>query len=137
MVDTSLFLHFNPNYGSLSREARLYRDDVNDGTHGGGGGRRNESNDCATEIPESSLHLCYPTLCGFSLKSKRWGELAVTALSEIEYCEDAFSMLVLEEESKAMVRGLVENVHKEKQFTDIISGKGGGCSFLLQGDPGK
>jgi hypothetical protein len=41
--------------------------------------------------------------------------------------------LVLPEEKKVLIKSLVEN---SAEFTDIISGKGGGCIFLLHGSPG-
>ncbi len=41
--------------------------------------------------------------------------------------------LVLPEEKKVLIRSLVEN---SADFSDIISGKGGGCIFLLHGSPG-
>ncbi|CAB9527486.1 AAA family ATPase [Seminavis robusta] len=133
MVDTASFLHFNPDYGD--RHARRYGcgDEMDVCGHGGGSGSEKMF---STEIPEGSLHLCWPTLSGFSLKSKRWGELSLKHLEEIKFNEDAFDMLVLANESKEMVRGFVKNIHKDEQFTDIIQGKGGGCSFLLQGPPG-
>lgn len=128
MVDCASFLHFNPDsYGM--EDARRYGDDE-DAMWGGG------SKTCSRVIPDGSLHLCWPTLCGFSFKAKRWGEIALHHLHDIKFSEDAFDMLVLEKGCKDLVHGLVKNIHKEKQFTDIIQGKGGGCSFLLRGPPG-
>jgi len=48
--------------------------------------------------------------------------------------ETAFDTLVLPSEKKALIRALVENCGDS--FSDIISGKGGGCIFLLHGSPG-
>jgi len=46
----------------------------------------------------------------------------------------AFSRLVLDVQYKEMIKALVEN--KGATFTDIITGKGGGCIILLHGSPG-
>lgn len=130
MVDTASFLHFNPsNDLSLSHRRRI--DQTEDSKVYLDYGRVS-----STEIPESTLHLCYPTVYGFSFKAKCWGEIKVADLNEIEFCDNAFDALVLERESKTMVETLVKNVQGDDSFTDIIQGKGGGHIFLLHGPPG-
>jgi hypothetical protein len=130
VCDTASFLHFNPNYSSLSEGAYLGNNNGNQISVGGRG-----DGGSATTIPQSSLHLCWPTICGFSLKTKKWGEILVDALGPIQFREDAFEKLVIPPNTKDLIRGLVEN-QQSNQFTDIISGKGGGCVFLLHGAPG-
>jgi len=68
---------------------------------------------------------------GFSFTAKKWGELTVETLSPVIFDETAFDTLVLPTEKKALIRALVENCGDT--FSDIISGKGGGCIFLLHG----
>eukprot|EP01097_Dermamoeba_algensis_P001962 TRINITY_DN1776_c0_g1_i1.p1 TRINITY_DN1776_c0_g1~~TRINITY_DN1776_c0_g1_i1.p1 ORF type:complete len:288 (-),score=60.48 TRINITY_DN1776_c0_g1_i1:122-985(-) len=53
----------------------------------------------------------------------------------VVFDEDAFDRLVLPAEKKSMVRALVEN-SGDTSFSDVITGKGGGCIFLLHGPPG-
>lgn len=55
-------------------------------------------------------------------------------LCEIRFDVTAFDQLVLDEERKSLIRSLVENYCGA--FSDIISGKSGGCIFLLHGPPG-
>ncbi|KAL7554247.1 hypothetical protein ACHAWF_017665 [Thalassiosira exigua] len=138
MVDTTSCLHFKPNYNAL-QEAAYHAREVDDvccsrPTRVSMMSSPSDSGSSDT-IPDGSLHLCWPTLAGFSFKAKRWGELAVDALDEISFNDEAFDSLVLDSYSKTLVKSLVGNIHKN-MFTDIIDGKSGGCVFLLHGPPG-
>lgn len=64
---------------------------------------------------------------------KRWGEFFVDQTSPIEYRENAFDSLVLDDQKKATVLAAVSH---SGGFCDIVEGKGGGCVFLLHGPPG-
>ena len=90
-------------------------------------------------------------LPGFSFALKQWGEFIIDNVSEIRFDDEAFARLVLPKEKKFLIHALVEDYRKNIQmmnqrkkgdelpsqlFTDIISGKGGGCIFLLHGSPG-
>jgi len=86
------------------------------------------------EIPERKAFTCVPIICGFSLTVKRWGQMHIRDISAIKFDTQAFELLVMDPSRKALVRSLVEN--SGRGFTDIISGKGGGCVFLLHGPPG-
>lgn len=96
-------------------------------------------NQFATVAPEN-LFMCWPTLMGFSFKKKQWGEFLVSLCEEIVFDDKAFDQLVLEKEKKSLIKSLVECQENaeviNKGFNDIISGKGGGCIFLLHGPPG-
>jgi hypothetical protein len=85
-------------------------------------------------IPNDLLYMTWPFLYGFSFFSKRWGEMYVDGLSDAVFDDKAFDMLVLDEEKKTLSKALVMNA--SLGFTDIISGKSGGCIFLLYGPPG-
>jgi hypothetical protein len=89
---------------------------------------------CNADIPESLMYMLYPTMYGFSFAAKRWGELFIEHVSEIKFDDNAFSYLVLNETLKNIVKALV--THSSGTFTDIISGKSGGCIMLLHGPPG-
>jgi len=86
------------------------------------------------------LFMCWPTLPGFSFKKKQWGEFLVSLCREIVFDEKAFDQLVLDRDKKGLIRSLVECQERadvvKKGFNDIITGKGGGCIFLLHGPPG-
>lgn len=75
-----------------------------------------------------------PYVQGFSFVTKQWGRFPVAQLTHIEFRDNAYDQLVLDAQKKSMVRALVQD--NSSGFADIISGKGGGCIFLLHGEPG-
>ena len=81
---------------------------------------------------------------GFSFTNKKWGELSVDRLSNIEFDQEAFLRLVLPDKEKEILRAIVQY---EELSKDLISGKGGGLFhfpynnyigriILLHGPPG-
>lgn len=76
-----------------------------------------------------------PYVYGFSFLSKVWGEMLVDNISPINFRDDAYGKLVMEEDQKEMIVSLVETQLQGRKV-DIIDGKGGGCIFLLAGEPG-
>jgi hypothetical protein len=123
MIDPRMMGQFDPNYSGFSRRqgviSRTYEFSKND-----------EDN----TPPENDLYLCPPSIHGFSFRAKKWGEFSMDNLKPITFDETAITHLVIEPERKSVIRSLVE--HSEDSFSDIISGKGGGCIFLLHGEPG-
>lgn len=87
-----------------------------------------------TDIPEDSLYLTWPFFRGFSFQAKRWGEIFVENLGEINFDDNAFDYLVLDPKRKHIAKSLV--INSKSSFGDIITGKSGGCIFLLHGPPG-
>lgn len=93
-------------------------------------------------VPEDDLWRCWPSINGFSLAKKRWGEFFVAQVSEIAYRSEAFNTLVLRQQKKEMIVAAVENnTHCSREgqaavFKDVVDGKGGGCVLLLHGPPG-
>ncbi len=85
-------------------------------------------------INEENITMCWPYLYGFSFTAKRWGELYIDHLKEIQFDDNAFDYLVLDTNIKRMMKSLIVNV--KHSFKDIIGGKSGGCIFLLHGPPG-
>lgn len=62
--------------------------------------------------------------------------LDVGNVKDVAWNRDAFEMLVADEETKELVRALVENHCNAEKNTDLISGKGNGLFVLLHGyDP--
>ncbi|RGB42235.1 P-loop containing nucleoside triphosphate hydrolase protein, partial [Rhizophagus diaphanus] len=84
-------------------------------------------------VKEEELFMCVPSLYGFSFTTKKWGQLYVEFLDEISFDDDAFDQLVMDPIKKDLIFSLVTSKHKG---VDLISGKGGGCVFLLHGPPG-
>lgn len=95
---------------------------------------KKDNNVCDADLPEEILHRTWPFLNGFSFNAKQWGEMFVKNMSDIKFDDNAFEYLVLPQEKKDLAKALILNV--DKSFTDIISGKNGGCIFLLHGPPG-
>ncbi|GAA5874915.1 hypothetical protein JCM8547_003609 [Rhodosporidiobolus lusitaniae] len=62
-----------------------------------------------SRVSPCDLPLLPPTVFGFSLVQREWGEMLVESFEEIVFRKDAWERLVLEEETKGIVRGLVEN----------------------------
>jgi hypothetical protein len=87
-----------------------------------------------TAIDPADYWRCAPFLYGFSLAVKQWGRLELDGMSEINWRDDAWDKLVLDEGEKDLIFSLVK--FHGQGFTDIIEGKGGGCIFLLHGKPG-
>ena len=114
MVDVVTFEKINPN----SRYAHAQDSEV----------------DVPLQLKEDMLYMCYPTLLGFSFAAKRWGEVDLDKVEEIEFDAGAFDALVLDQDKKCLIQSLVTNY--QTSFSDVISGKGGGCIFLLHGQPG-
>jgi len=85
-------------------------------------------------ITDDQLWNTSPSLLGFSFSVKKWGHIPVENLSPIQFDDAAFNKLVIPAETKEMIGALVNFQHKA--FTDVITGKGGGCIFLLHGSPG-
>ena len=111
VIDYNGFKQFNPNYGlphPKSSELEIISDDM--------------------------IYMFYPYLCGYSLNNKRWGEMDIDCLTDIKFDSKAFDYLVLDDEIKKLMKALVLNVNTS--FSDVITGKSGGCIFLLHGPPG-
>jgi hypothetical protein len=81
------------------------------------------------KITKAMRYQTWPYVAGFSFNAKRWGELLVESLSDIQFDDSAYDRLVLPDDKKALVKALVEDnkrVQEGKagvQFSDVISGK--------------
>jgi SpoVK/Ycf46/Vps4 family AAA+-type ATPase len=81
--------------------------------------------------------LCQSRVAGYSLKTKKWLELFVQHVKDIEWDEHAFESLVLAQDQKEMVLAFSEShLQNRGTFDDVISGKGKGMIMLLSGPPG-
>jgi hypothetical protein len=121
MVDCTSMRRVDPNYGFYFGVDR-YRDN--------------------TDTPENKVHTLTdemrvampPFVYGFSFAAKVWGEMDLDHITDIDFRTDAYEKLVLEPQTKRVIFSLVDTDYREN--SDIISGKGGGCIFLLAGPPG-
>jgi len=85
-------------------------------------------------LTPEQLPYAYPTLPAFSFRTRKWGAVLVSQISEIEFRSDAIDKLVIPADRKQMMLALVKN--SQETFTDLIDGKSGGTIFLLAGPPG-
>jgi hypothetical protein len=81
--------------------------------------------------------LCPARVRGYAFALKIWVFLLVEQIREVEWVEDAFEKLEMNETMKMAVQALVQT-HSEcaEQFDDMMPGKGKGLVFLLHGPPG-
>ena len=89
------------------------------------------------DLSEDQLIFCAYWINGFSFLSKTWGSFMVENLSDIVWNEEAFKKLVMKEERRRLIHGLVK-AHRqdESSFDDIVQDKGRGLVCLLAGSPG-
>lgn len=92
------------------------------------------------ELAEEQLYLLPTSVYGFDLTLKQWRSFLVEKLSPVVHDEGAWDHLVLDPDTKTLIKGLVDvtkNVNSTKQIiADVISGKGGGLIAVLHGPPG-
>ncbi|GAA5912111.1 hypothetical protein JCM8208_001031 [Rhodotorula glutinis] len=90
-------------------------------------------------ITAERAHLLPPSIHGYSLRAKRWGEFLVDRLTPIVWREHSFEHLVIPPSYRRVVKALV-SVHagelKGRLVTDVIADKGNGLVMALHGGPG-
>ena len=88
-------------------------------------------------VPDEELVLCAPTVFGYAFTEKAWVQMTVEGISPIVWDTEAYNKLVLPENTKKLVKSLVQACRTDsKLITDIISSKGSGVVFVLHGEPG-
>lgn len=84
-------------------------------------------------VEDEIKYACVPYVYGFSFKAKRWGQMNIADMNPIQFREDAYNMLVLDQGTKDLIFASVTDTQTDN---DIIAGKGGGSINLLEGPPG-
>jgi len=59
--------------------------------------------------------------------------LAVGHFEDVQWNEEAFELLVIDEDTKELVKAVVTNRVNAQEHTDVIRGKGNGLFILLHG----
>jgi hypothetical protein len=79
-----------------------------------------------------------PLVLGFAFAEKLWLEFTVSGVKDIVWNEGAYDSLVLEDNTKDIVKALVEShkYHPAESIDDVIQGKGKGLVAVLHGPPG-
>ncbi|KAF9226799.1 P-loop containing nucleoside triphosphate hydrolase protein [Gyrodon lividus] len=92
------------------------------------------------QVSEEDLDLLPGKVYGFDIQKKTWESFDVDDIGPVTFDEKAWDHLVLDEDTKALIKGLVNvtknSVPSKKLMTDVISGKGGGLIAVLHGPPG-
>ncbi|KAK6342032.1 hypothetical protein TWF730_001513 [Orbilia blumenaviensis] len=89
------------------------------------------------ELTDEQKLLCNATIYGFTLDSKKWLQFFIEQIEEVVWNTDSFSKLVLPEETKELICGLVEShITDQSHFDDFVEGKGKGLISVLHGAPG-
>ena len=89
--------------------------------------------DCES-VPDDLLFMCYPFVYGFSFANKEWGEIYIDNVTDVVFDDKAFDMVVLDQDTKQMVKALITNA--DASFSDVITGKSKATIFCLDGSPG-
>ncbi|KAH7912957.1 P-loop containing nucleoside triphosphate hydrolase protein [Hygrophoropsis aurantiaca] len=91
-------------------------------------------------LEEEHYDLLPPMVYGFNMKTKTWSTFEVDIISDIIFDDKAWDHLVLEADTKNLIKGLVDVTKhsngSDQIVTDVISGKGGGLIAVLHGPPG-
>ncbi|KFY44499.1 hypothetical protein V494_01456 [Pseudogymnoascus sp. VKM F-4513 (FW-928)] len=87
---------------------------------------------------EEEYLIASPVVLGFAFGEKLWLEFTVSGIKEIVWNNGAYESLVLENNTKDIVKALVEShkYHPAKSIDDVIQGKGKGLVAVLHGPPG-
>ncbi|KAL3470136.1 P-loop containing nucleoside triphosphate hydrolase protein [Aspergillus californicus] len=86
--------------------------------------------------PAPDLYLFPSTIVGYNLRTKKWGDLEVDMIHKVDWNKSAFDNLVVDEETKELIRALITNRLEVEKGTDMIDDKGNGLIILLHGGPG-
>ncbi|OJD27687.1 hypothetical protein ACJ73_00915 [Blastomyces percursus] len=92
-----------------------------------------------SDLSDDDLLISPPTVLGFGLDDKLWGEFAIDNIREIQWSQGIFDKLVLSQDRKEVIMAVTERhigEGRDKSFDDFIRGKGRGLIVLLSGPPG-
>ncbi|KKY25405.1 putative aaa family atpase [Diplodia seriata] len=84
----------------------------------------------------SFVYLVPASIYGFEMQEKKWVNLQVDNINQLEWDTEAFESLAIDEESMEMINALVNNKITAEKATDMVRGKGNGLIILLHGGPG-
>ncbi|KAH8929567.1 P-loop containing nucleoside triphosphate hydrolase protein [Atractiella rhizophila] len=86
-------------------------------------------------LAEEDKALTPPSVYGFSFALKEWGEMKLDGFTPVVFNKDIYDHLTIDPSHKKMIRALIQS-NQSSLITDVVSGKGGGCIFVLHGPPG-
>ncbi|KAK6863622.1 hypothetical protein PG995_000150 [Apiospora arundinis] len=86
--------------------------------------------------PSPDIYVFPATIPGYNLQNKKWVDLKVDRIKEVEWNKESFDHLVVEPNTKELIQALVRHQISLEQGADIINRKGNGLIILLHGGPG-
>ncbi|KAF7328980.1 p-loop containing nucleoside triphosphate hydrolase protein [Mycena venus] len=99
-----------------------------------------ELNEEFLDFPEEDLWLLPGRVYGFNLTQKIWSTFPVLEIKPVVFDENAWDHLVLDPETKVLIKSLVQVTRNSNTtsniISDVITGKGGGLISVLHGPPG-
>jgi hypothetical protein len=92
------------------------------------------------DFPEGDLCLLPGRVCGFNLTQKSWSTFPVLEIEPVVFDENAWDHLVLDPDTKDLIKSLVQVTRNSNIssniISDVITGKGGGLIAVLHGPTG-
>lgn len=101
-------------------------------------GRETSDKKAIPVFTDEEFLIASPVVLGFAFAEKLWLEFTVSGIKDIVWNEGAYESLVLEDNTKEIVKALVEShkYHPAESIDDVIQGKGKGLVAVLHGPPG-
>jgi len=88
-------------------------------------------------VPENQILICAAWINGYSFARKTWVQMSIPFLTEVEWNDVAFEKLVIDDNRRKLIYGLVKaHRHEKGGLDDIVQNKGRGLVGLLAGSPG-
>ncbi len=94
------------------------------------------SNEVDIKVVEPEPMLCPPYAVGYSLSRKNWCRLLINKITPVQWKERVWDSLILEDEKKLILRGLVTSHEYPDNARNQLEQKGKGLVILLHGTPG-
>jgi hypothetical protein len=94
------------------------------------------SNAVRIQIGDTDPTLCPPYTFGYSLQRKEWCQFLVDRIHEVQWNENAWNSLILDDQEKSILQALVTSHAYSKNPRDQSQQKGKGLVVLLHGTPG-
>ena len=99
----------------------------------------NDDSDTANHVfTEEELLIASPVVLGFAFSEKLWLEFSLLGIGDIQWDTEAFDSLVLPDNIKSTLKGLVAShrFNAARTIDDVVQGKGKGLNVVLHGPPG-
>ncbi|KGQ04494.1 26S protease regulatory subunit 4 [Beauveria bassiana D1-5] len=99
---------------------------------------KSADDDLPRALTDEDYILASPVVLGFAFAEKQWLEFTVTNVGPVRWNDQAWDSLVLERETKDLIKALVTSrrSNASKTIDDVIQGKGKGLVTVLHGAPG-